>query len=197
MESSRRIRAVPGSSAGESQRGGTGGESPPPDPTPFLAALREAADHESAKEERVDGKTRGLITIAGAYFAIVQTVAFSNSDAVGTLAGSGRGWTIGLAIASVSALAFAIGSAVVQQWPRKHFSLPSDQIGQDLFDLLHGSNDNGEAVKKLAERYAGVTASRISANKSRVQMYYICAVGCLFAIGFTTAELVVSLMTRS
>lgn len=193
---SSRSHIHPVSSSGEI---GTGeaGSSTPPDPGPFLAALREAADHESSKEERVEQKTRGIVTISGAYFAIVQTVAFSSAAVVGKLEGDGRTWTIALAVAAIAALAWGVAAAIRQQWPREHQSLPSEKIGQDLLALLYGSGDNREAVKKLAEHYAGVTNSRITANRARVHMYYVCAAACLSAVGLTTTELVVALLTRT
>jgi hypothetical protein len=190
MESSRKIHAVPGA-------GGQGSSEDTPDPTPFLSALREAAEHESDKEERLDGKSRGIVTVTGAYFAIVQTVAFSSAAVAGKLEGDGRTWTIALAITAIGALCFAVAGAVKQQWPRKHQSLPSDKIGQDLFDLLHGAKDNREAVEELARRYAGVTQSRINANKERLRQYYVTSVFCILALIATTAELVVSLLTRT
>jgi len=199
MESSpRHIRPVSG--AGD-QPGDTGGpSSPSPDPTPFLSALREASEHESHKEQLLEGKTRGIVTVAGAYFAIVQTVTFSGANTLGKLEGGGREWTIRLAIAAVGLLAFAIAAAIRQHWPRKHGSLPTKEIGQDLLNLMYGpgSEENErEALKKLAEHYGGVTKSRHEANKARVRQYYVAAVLSLLAIAVTTAELIVSLVTRT
>jgi len=198
MESSRgHIRAV----TGTDQPGGTGGASPPSlDPTPFLSALREASEHESHKEEVLEGKTRGIVTVAGAYFAIVQTVTFSATDTLGQLEGSGRAWVIRLAIGAVVLLAFAIAAAIRQHWPKQHGSLPSKEIGQELLNLLYGARTpetERDAVKKLAQHYGGVTKSRHEANEDRVRQYYATGVLSLLAITATTAELIVSLVTRA
>lgn len=198
MESSRgHIRAV----GSEGQPGDAGGSSSAsPDPGPFLSALREAAEHENHKEQSLEGKTRGIVTVAGAYFAIVQTVTFSGANTLGKLEGGGREWTIRLAIGAVAFLAFAIAAAIRQHWPRKHGSLPTKEIGQDLLTLLYGpgSEENErEALKKLAEHYGGVAKSRYEANKSRVRQYYVTAVLSLLAIVVTTAELIVSLVSRT
>ncbi|HEY6731914.1 MAG TPA: hypothetical protein VI039_12940 [Solirubrobacterales bacterium] len=167
---------------------------PSVDPGPFLSALREAAEHESHKEELVGGKTRGIVTAAGAYFAVVQTAAFSG--ALGRLEGTGRAWTIGLAIGAMALLSLALLVAVAQQWPRTHDSLPSRKIGQDLTDLLNGKKTQKVAIYDLATRYAGVTASRYRVNNQRLKLYYAAAVLSVLAVGATTAELAVSLATR-
>lgn len=199
MESSpSHIRAVAGSG---DQPGGAGGPTPPsPDPAPFLSALREASEHEIHKEELLEGKTRGILTVAGAYFAIVQTVTFSGANTLGKLDGGGRYWTIRLAIGAVVLLALAIAAAIRQQWPKEHGSLPSKEIGQDLLKLLYGARSqesDREALKELAQHYGGVTKSRHKANEDRVRQYYWAAVLSLLAIAATTAELIVSLITRS
>jgi hypothetical protein len=146
MESSRsHIQSVPdGSETGE-------GHPPSIDPAPFLSALREAADHESHKEDLVGGKTRGMVTVAGAYFAIVQTATFSASGTLGKLEGGGRSWTIWLAVGAIALLALALTFAVIQQWPRKHKALPSKKIGQDLTDLLNGEQSQRDAIYQLAK----------------------------------------------
>ena len=199
MESSRgHIHAVSGSG---DQPGGASGPPPPsPDPAPFLSALREASEHESQKEELLGGKTRGIVTVAGAYFAIVQTVSFSGVNTLGKLEGGGREWTIRLAIAAVALLGLTIAAAIRQQWPKRQGSLPSKDIGQELLKLLYGARNQEserEAFKRLAEHYAGVTKSRLNANKDRVRQYYAVAVFSLLAIAATTAELIVSLVTRT
>jgi hypothetical protein len=197
MESSRgHIRAVSGD-----QPGDVGGPTPPsPDPSPFLSALREASEHESHKEQLLEGKTRGIVTAAGAYFAIVQTVTFSGANTLGKLEGDGRAWTIGLAIDAVVLLALAIAFAIRQGWPRKQGSLPTSEIGQDLLDMLYGAGtpeSERESLKKLAQHYGGVAKSRHKANKGRLRQYYVVAVLSLLAIAATTAELIVSLVTRT
>ena len=190
MESSRsHIQPVP--------KPGDGDAAPPlPDPAPFLSALREAAEHESHKEDLVGGKTRGIVTVAGAYFAVVQTAAFSASGTLGKLEDWGRAWTIWLAIGAIVFLALAIGFAVAQQWPRKHKALSSKKIGQDLTDLLNGKKSQRDAIYQLAQRYAEVTKSRAKANSQRLGLYYAAAVFSILAVMVTTAELAVSLVSR-
>jgi hypothetical protein len=191
MESSSHIQPVP-------EPDDKGGPSLPPsvDPMPFLAALREAADHESHKEDLVGGKTRGIATVAGAYFAVVQTAALSASGTLGELDGSGRTWTIGLAVTAIVFLSLAIAFAVAQQWPREHKALSSKKVGQDLTDLLNGKKTQRDAVYQLAKRYAEVTKSRVKANNQRVGLYYATAVFSIAAVVVTTAELAVSLISR-
>ena len=189
MESSRgHIQAVPGSSDEI--------EAPGVDPMPFLSALQEAADHESRKEDLAGGKTRGIVTVAAAFFAVVQTATFSASGTLGPLAGGGRSWTIWLAVGAMAMLAIAIGFAVAQQWPRDHKSLNSKKIGQDLTDLLNGKQTQREAVHMLARRYAEVTKSRVKINNQRIKLYYAAAVFSILAVIVTTAELAVSLISR-
>jgi hypothetical protein len=177
--------------------GDPGGEIPPSlDPAPFLSALREAAEHESHKEDLVGGKTRGIVTVAGAYFAVVQTAAFSASGTLGKLEDWGRSWTIWLAVGAIACLAIAIAFAVAQQWPKKHKALSSKKIGQDLTDLLNGKKSQRDAVYQLAQRYAEVTKSRVKANNQRLGLYYAAAVFSVLAVVVTTAELAVSLVSR-
>jgi hypothetical protein len=200
MESSpSHIRPVSG--VGDQQPGDTGGpSSPSPDPTPFLAALREASEHESQKEDLLGGKTRGIVTVAGAYFAVVQTVAFSGATTLGKLEGGARTATIWFAISAVVFLALAIAAAIRQQWPKKQGSLPTDEIGEVLTKLLYASDGRRgerEALKELAEHYAGVAETRYEANKARVRQYYVAAILSLLAIAATTAELIVSLLSRT
>jgi hypothetical protein len=195
MESSpRHIRPVPGAG---NQPGDAGGPtSPSPDVAPFLSAMREAAEHESRKEDLAGSKTRGAITVAGAYFAVVQTAAFASSGTLGSLAGNGRVWTIALAVGAILALTAAIGFAVAQQWPRDHTSLNYMEIGEDLTRLLNGERTEPQAVYDLARRYAEVAESRLKANNQRLGLYYATAVFCGFAVVLTTAEIAVSLLTR-
>jgi hypothetical protein len=148
----------------------------------------------------IGGKTRGIVTVAGAYFAIVQTVTFAGADTLGKLEGDGRDWTIRLAIAAVVLLALAIAAAIRQQWPKDHGSLPTDEIGEDLFELLHGdgsAESEKKALQELAQHYGGVADTRHEANKDRVRQYYAAAVLSLLAIAATTAELIVSLLSRT
>lgn len=199
MESSpSHIRDV---SQARAEQGGAGGSTPPsPDPAPFLSALREASEYESQKEELIGGKTRGIVTVAGAYFAIVQTVTFAGADTLGKLEGGGRDWTIYLAIGAVVLLASAIAAAIRQQWPKDHGSLPTEKIGEDLLELLYGAGgkeQEREALQKLAEHYGGVADTRHEANRERVRQYYAAAVLSLLAIAATTAELIVSLLSRT
>ncbi len=197
MEGSPHIRAV---SESGGQLGDDGPPSGLPDPAPFLSALREASEHESHKEELLGGKTRGIVTVAGAYFAIVQTVTFSGVDTLGKLEGGGREWTIRLAIAAVVLLATAIAAAIRQQWPKEQGSLPTTEIGEDLLKLLHGAGGKEaerKALQELAEHYAGVANTRHKANQDRLRQYYAAAILSLLAIAATTAELVVSLLSRT
>jgi hypothetical protein len=195
MESSpRHIRPVSGTG---DQPGDAGGPtSPSPDPAHLLSAMREAAEHESAKEERLEGKTRATVAVAGAYFAIVQTATFSASGTLGRLEGAALNWTVGLAIAAIVTLGIAIFAAVKQQWPREHRSLPSPKIGQEILDLVDGKLDEREALRTLIGRYARVTKTRQKANDQRVKQYAEAGVFSLLAVIATTTELIVSLVTR-
>lgn len=166
------------------------------DPNPLLSALREAADHESYKEELVGGKTRSAVAMAGAYFAVVQTATFSASGTLGELHGSGRSWTVGLAMGAMGILAITIALAVWQQWPKEHKSFASKQIGQDLTDLLNGTQSQRAVVYQLAKRYAAITKSRLITNTHSVKRYYATAAFGLLAVLVTTSELAVSLLTR-
>lgn len=188
------MRSVPGSKGKPDDTDGPTTTST--DPAAFLSALREAAEHESRKEEILEGKTRGVVTVAGAYFAIVQTATFSASGTLGALNGAARDWTVALALIAIATLAVAIVAAVKQHWPRKHWSLSSTQIGDDMMDLLDGKVDQREALRKLGGQYAKVTNSRLEANKQRVGQYYEAAVFSLLAVIATTAELIVALVTR-
>lgn len=167
-----------------------------PDPKPLLSALREAADHESYKEELVGGKTRSAVAMAGAYFAVVQTATFSASGTLGELHGSGRNLTVGLAIGAMGILAITIALAVWQQWPKEHKSFASKQIGQELTELLNGTRTQRDAVYRLATQYAAITNSRLTTNTRSVKQYYATAAFGLLAVLVTTGELAVSLLTR-
>jgi hypothetical protein len=194
MESPRgHIRAVSGSG---DQPGEAGTQPPSTDPAVFVAALRDASEHESRKEELLEAKTRGVVTVAGAYFAIVQTATFTASGTLGKLEASARTWVVGLALVAIATLALAIVAAVKQHWPRKHWSLSSSQIGDDMVDLLDGKLDQREALRKLGGQYAKVTSSRQKANEGRVSQYYEAGVFSLLAVIATTAELIVALVTR-
>jgi len=136
------------------------------------------------------------VTVAGAYFAIVQTATFAASGTLGKLDGAARTVTVALALAAITTLGIAIVAAVKQHWPRKHWSLSSSQIGDDMLDLLDGKVDQREALRKLGGQYARVTSSRQAANKQRVSQYYEAAVFSLLAVIATTAELIVALVSR-
>lgn len=158
--------------------------------------MREAADHESAKEERLENKTRATVSVAGVYFAIVQTAVFSASDTLGKLEGSALAWTVGIALCAIVTLGIAIFAAVKQQWPREHRSLPSAKIGQEALELWDGKLDQREALRTMLGRYARITKIRKEVNDQRVKQYYEAGVFSLLAVIATTAELIVSLLTR-
>lgn len=168
---------------------------PAVDPTPFLDALKEAADHESKKEELVGGKTRGIVTVTAAYFAVVQTASFASAG-LGSLSGAGKTLTVAFAVGAIAFLAVAIAFAVAQQWPREHRSLPFEKIGQDMTDLLNGKTTQRDAVYELARNYAEVTETRNAANTQRLGLYYATSAFCLSAATMTTAEIAVSLLSR-
>jgi hypothetical protein len=192
VESSRgHIRAVSGTSAPGSPAGPGS-----PDTEPLLEALREAAQYESEKEERLENKTRATVTIAGAYFAIVQTAVFSSSGTLGKLHGLGLKVTVGIAVAAVVSLGIAIVAAVKQQWPRKHRSLPSRKIGQEILDLADGKLTEREALRTMAGRYVRIARVRKAANDQRVRQYNEAGVFSLLAVVLTTAELIVALLVR-
>jgi hypothetical protein len=141
-----------------------------------------------------------VITVAGAYFAVVQTAAFAGADTLGTLEGNGKDWVVRLAVAAVGFLALAIAAAIRQQWPKKQGSLPTQEIGEDLLKLLYGPQNEAaqrDALRELAQHYAGVTTTRHDANKKRLRQYYVASLLSLFAIAATSAELIVSLLSRT
>ncbi len=164
--------------------------------SPFLSALREAAEHEIHKEDVAGEKTRNAVTVGGAYFAVVQTATFASSGTLGALGGGGRTWTVALAVGAVLALGAAICFAVAQQWPRKHKALNSWEIGEDLTELLNGDRTNQQAIYDLATRYAEVTDSRLRANTQRLGLYYWASAFSALAVVLTTAEITVSLLAR-
>jgi hypothetical protein len=192
MESSRgHIRAVPGSDAPSSPEGPRS-----PNPEPLLEALREAAAYESEKEERLENKTRAVVTIAGAYFAIVQTAVFSSSGTLGELKGAGLAWTVGIAIGAVISLGIAIVAAVKQQWTRKHRSLPAPKMGQEILDLMDGKLSEREVLRTMSGRYSRITKIRRAANDQRVKQFNEAGAFSLLAVILTTAELIVALLIR-
>jgi hypothetical protein len=196
MDQPRTMRAVP---TGDEPEQAPGGRSPgTADPSPFLEALSTAAEHEFAVSERLDTKTRQVIAVAGAFFTIVQTVAFG-SFAASEITKGEQTWMLSLAVAAIVALAAAVIASARQQQPLKVGELPYKKVGDDLVALLGKSADSEDeraAIKRLAEHYAGMIKSRRTKNKKRLSRYGVAAWLSAVAVLITTAELLVALTAR-
>lgn len=205
MESRRKMRAV-GSGAKATGRTPDGGETtssepqgaerPPVSPAevgPLLDALQKAADHEFLVAERLDAKVRQVLTVAGLFFTIVQTVTFTayRSDRIG---GNERWWLIVLAIVALGLLGMAALASLRHQRPIAVGELPLEGV-QDELTRAYKYGDTAYPAR-LAGFYLTMAGTRRRGNEDRYRRYRATTFLAGLAILAAGGEFILALAAR-
>lgn len=206
MEPSARVSHIHGS--GPSQPPGASSGSPGPSHTPDvsaqLTALRDAVASEDRAEDLVLTKTKNVATVAGAFIAISQPVVFS-TDVLGGPSTFASRAVVFCAVGALVCLAVGIWRVFEQQKPANdHKGLPRDDIGKDLFDVLHANprteveqaEAERQAIRKLAQHYAGVAGAKSARTSKLADDYRAIVKLCTAAVVLVAVEFAIALISQ-
>ncbi len=163
-----------------------------PDIGPVIEVARTAIGQQFDIAERLDTKARGLVTIGGAWYAVVTTVA-GQALAVENL---DRAW-VGLVAVCAAAGAVALLATIVsssQVWrliPDKDLS--PEALAEMRNDALAGGHVLGD---KLLQHYAVVLRARVANNDDRARAYKWAQRLWVAAMFLTLLELAASFAAR-
>ena len=157
----------------------------------IIEAAREALESEDARAERLDAKARGQMTLAGAWFAVVQAVA-----AVALKAGMPTGWLVAVA-ASAGAAAIVLVAAMIESakvWKLK--SRPS--VGTMTIDAMTAAVDDDEDAfrAKMVQQYQHLLGKLKTVNFERAEALQSSMKAWWCALGLGLVELAVALLAR-
>jgi hypothetical protein len=160
------------------------------DLTPLLPSLQAAIQREDANAERLDAKTRQLLALVGALFAVVQTLAFA-SYRQGKLGAADRVWLAGLALGAMSLLTASALASFRQQAALEVRDLDMGRIG----DFIDSPSDH-EILRELCRDHLTALWSRRDANLKRRNRYQATLLLATPAIVVIAAELIVAVAAR-
>lgn len=155
-----------------------------------LDVAREALSHEFEVSERLDAKARGQMTLAGAWFAIVQAVAgIALRD--GAISDAWGAAVVGTAVLAAIALGWAF---------YRHYAVWKlrDETGFNA-DALHAfgewaADNETNLGSTLIGYYEQILSERQGRNRERVAEFDKAVPAWFFALGLTLVELMVALL---
>ncbi|NLG66021.1 MAG: hypothetical protein GX537_10495 [Actinobacteria bacterium] len=160
----------------------------------LLDAAMAIIDEEFKRSERLDAKSRNMITVAGAFFAVVQAV-------VATLVNETLGETATQSASSlvlwlmVAAGVATIGLGIAFAWSYEAWRLRDDEaLGvktiQDYREAAYAGNPAVGA--KLVDAYARIAEDRRRVNAERADAVHKAAIACGLAMLLIGTELVLA-----
>ncbi len=162
--------------------------------TILLDAATSIIDEEFKRSERLDAKSRNMITLTGTFFAVVQAVvaALINEtlSATGTQAASPL--ILWLMVAGGVA---TVGLGIALTWSYEAWRLRNDEALQvktirDYRDAAYAGNPAVGA--KLVDAYAKIAEDRRKVNAERATAVDKAAIACGFAMFLIGTELVLA-----
>jgi hypothetical protein len=155
-----------------------------------LDAARGALAQEFQIAERLDAKARGQMTLAGAWYAVVQAVAgIALRDA-----GLSTGWKAAiLGTAGLSGLALVV--AVVQSyqvWKLRNETDLNPEAIRDFGEWVR--DDETDVGGTLVGYYASILEKRQATNKQRSEAFDESVKAWFGALGLTLVELLTALV---
>jgi hypothetical protein len=156
-----------------------------------LAALQRLEDQEIARSNALAGRGRNAFALAAGFFAISQTVVFSDYLAR-NINPVEQHRIIYLAIASGVALAIAGFALIISDRPRKSRHLDADQI---LEEHEHAT-DEYPLVRRLAELYAVIVDERRATTAKHAKAFRIARWFAALAVAMVLVELAYALTVR-
>jgi hypothetical protein len=165
--------------------------------TILLSAATSILDEEFKRSERLDAKSRNQLSVAAAFFTVVQAVAVALIN--GTLKGSAghprSSFVTWIAlVAALSSLALVAAVFVsYQSWKlRDDKALGPNTLRTYLEPARQGNPGVGV---KLVQGYADIAEDRRSNNKKRAQALDQAAIACGWAFACLGAELIVAFIS--
>ena len=157
----------------------------------IIDAARGALDLEFQRAERLDAKTRGQVTLAGSWFAVVQAVA---AVALGERAATGWiGAIAGTAVVAGVALVVSIARAA-DVWKLR----PQPAVDQaTLGDMLTAAEREPDTFgRQLVQLYRNLLGHAQAANESRALALDRATKAWWFALVLGLVELAIALASR-
>jgi len=156
-----------------------------------VEAARKALDQEFQRAERYDAKSRGQMTLAGSWFAIVQAVA-----AVSLRGDTSTGWAIAIAVAAVVA-GFALFSAMrrsAQVWKLRPQPAVDQQTLEDM--LLSAEREPDRFGRQLVQLYRNLLGKAQQVNSDRADAFERATGAWWWALALAFVELGIALASR-
>jgi cellobiose-specific phosphotransferase system component IIC len=160
----------------------------------LLDAATAIIDEEFKRSERLDAKSRNMITVAGAFFAVVQAVvaALINETLTATATQETSPFVLWLCVAAgISTL----GLLIALTWSYEAWRLRDDEALQvktirDYRDAAYSGNPAVGA--KLVDAYAQIAEDRRKVNAERADAVDAAAIACGIAMALIGIELVLA-----
>lgn len=162
----------------------------------LLDAANAVIDEEFKRSERLDAKSRNMLTVAGTFFAVVQAVvAALVNETLGATATQAASplvpWLMAAAVVAVVGLGIAVA------WSYEAWKLRIDQTLnvktiRDYRDAAYAGNPVVGA--KLVDAYAKIAEDRRKVNAERADAVNKAAIACGGAMFLIGAELVLALV---
>jgi cellobiose-specific phosphotransferase system component IIC len=165
----------------------------------LLHAATAVVDEEFKRSERYDAKSRNLITVTGAFFAVVQAVvvALINGSLAATKAHDASTfvpWIVTAGIASTLGLAVAVYYSYRAWQLRDEDAVAIKTIRAYRDAALAG---NPAVGAKLVDGYTTVAERRREVNEDRATAVDAAAIGCGIAMALIGTELIVALVAAA
>jgi hypothetical protein len=161
---------------------------------PVISVARAAVDHQSQIPERLESKARGQLTIAGAWFAVVQAVAAKAFDIDG-LANAWI-WVIG-GLAALGGIALLVTAWLAAQVWRLR---PGGEIDPDSLILMANEIRHQPEIDvqgRLVSHYADVLDDRMTSNSERARWFEKAQLTWYLAMFVPLLELGVSFVAQA
>lgn len=158
---------------------------------PVVEAARAALDQEFQRAERFDSKTRGQMTLAGTWFAVVQAVA-----AVALRDNTPTAWVIAIAAgAGIAGIAlFWSMRSSAQVWKLREQPAVNHETLEDM--LAAAERDPATFGRQLVQLYRNLLGHAQDVNERRAAAVDSATTAWWWALALAFGELVVALMSR-
>jgi hypothetical protein len=157
-----------------------------------IDAARAAVAQEFQIAERLDAKARNQMTVAGAWYALVQTFAGITLRVLVDSGGHDLLFAFIVAFAAVSAFCLIVAMFHSYRVWRLHqeSEITREGIGE-MLELAH--DPSGDLGDKLAKHYGAILATRRDNNKKRAQSFKASVPWWIASLVLSLIELVLAL----
>lgn len=165
-------------------------DEPPAALPEVLNTARAAVDQEFQISERLDSKARGLVVLAGQWFAVAQAVsaiAYSTKDA--------HDWMLYCVAGTAAAAAVALGFTFFFAWQVWKVR-PEEAVSPGGLMQMKAVADDPGSMGSLIDHYATTLRNRRLANKRRSNALEVAERVWFAAMAFPLLQLGFALATR-